>query len=159
MLSLKIICVGTLKESYFRDAVAEYSKRLSAFCKLSIIQLKEAKVPDSPSTKEIANALDDEAKNILAEMSPRAYKIAMCVEGKQLSSEKLAERIATISSEHSEICFVIGSSHGLSDKVKASCDMRLSFSELTFPHQLLRVILLEAVYRAFNINAGTKYHK
>lgn len=159
MLSLKIICVGTLKESYFRDAVAEYSKRLSAFCKLSIIQLKEAKVPDSPSTKEIANALDDEAKNILAEMSPRAYKIAMCVEGKQLSSEKLAERIATISCEHSEICFVIGSSHGLSDKVKASCDMRLSFSELTFPHQLLRVILLEAVYRAFNINAGTKYHK
>ena len=86
MLSLKIVCVGTLKESYFRDAVAEYSKRLSAFCKLSIIQLKEAKIPDSPSEKEIFNALDEEAKVILSEMSPRAYKIAMCVEGKQLSS-------------------------------------------------------------------------
>lgn len=159
MLSLKIICVGTLKESYFRDAVAEYSKRLAAFCKLSVIQLKETRVPDSPSEKEIHMALDDEAKSILAEMSPRAYKIAMCVEGKQLSSEKLAEKLAHIQSEHSEVCFVIGSSHGLSDKVKAACDMRLSFSELTFPHQLLRVILLEAVYRAFNINAGTKYHK
>ena len=159
MLSLKIICVGTLKESYFRDAVAEYSKRLSAFCKLSVVQLKEARVPDSPSEKEIAMALDDEAKSILAEMSPRAYKIAMCVEGKQLSSEKLAEKLASVQADHSEVCFVIGSSHGLSDKVKTACDMRLSFSELTFPHQLLRVILLEAVYRSFNINAGTKYHK
>lgn len=159
MLSLKIICVGTLKESYFRDAVAEYSKRLSAFCKLSVVQLKEARVPDSPSEKEIAMALDDEAKSILAEMSPRAYKIAMCVEGKQLSSEKLAEKLSSVQADHSEVCFVIGSSHGLPNKVKTACDMRLSFSELTFPHQLLRVILLEAVYRSFNINAGTKYHK
>ena len=159
MLSIKIICVGTLKESYVKDAVAEYSKRLSAFCKLSIVQLKEARIPDSPSEKEIDMALDEESKSILAEMSARAYKIAMCVEGKQLSSEKLAEKLASVSAEHSEVCFVIGSSHGLSDKVKAACDMKLSFSELTFPHQLLRVILLEAVYRAFNINAGTKYHK
>jgi 23S rRNA (pseudouridine1915-N3)-methyltransferase len=159
MLSVKIICVGTLKESYFRDAVAEYTKRLSAYCKLSVIQLKESKVPENPSEKEIVKALDEESVAILSEMSPRSYKIAMCVEGKQLSSEKLAERLEAVASERSEVCFVIGSSHGLSDKVKQSCDMRLSISELTFPYQLLRVILLEAVYRAFNIMAGTKYHK
>lgn len=159
MLSVKIITVGTLKESYWRDAVAEYSKRLSAYCKLTVVQLKEARLSDSPSEKEIESALDEEAKAILAEMSPRSYKVAMCVEGKQLSSERLAERIESISSERSEICFVIGSSHGLSEKVKLACDLRLSVSELTFPHQLLRVILLETVYRAFNIIAGTKYHK
>lgn len=159
MLSVKIISVGTLKESYLRDAAAEYSKRLCAYCKLSVVQLKESKLPDSPSDKEIATALDEEAKAILAELSPRSYKIAMCVEGKQLSSEALAKKLESISAERSEICLVIGSSHGLSDKVKSACDMKLSVSELTFPHQLLRIMLLEAIYRAFNINAGTKYHK
>lgn len=159
MLSVKIITVGTLKESYLKDAVAEYSKRLSAYCKLTVVQLKESRLSDSPSEKEIENALEEEARSILAEMSPRAYKIAMCVEGKQMSSEKLAQRLESVSSQTSEVCFVIGSSHGLADRVKSACDMRLSVSELTFPHQLLRVILLEAVYRAFNIIAGTKYHK
>ncbi|MBO5845204.1 MAG: 23S rRNA (pseudouridine(1915)-N(3))-methyltransferase RlmH, partial [Clostridia bacterium] len=110
MLSVKIITVGTLKESYWRDAVAEYSKRLSAYCKLTVVQLKEARMSDSPSEREIESALDEEAKAILAEMSSRSYKVAMCVEGKQLSSERLAERIESISSERSEICFVIGSS-------------------------------------------------
>ena len=159
MLCVKIISVGTLKEPYLRDAAAEYSKRLSSYCKLNMVQLKEVKLPDSPSQKEIAAALDDEAKMILSELSPRSYKIAMCVEGKQLSSEALAKKLDSISAEHSEICLVIGSSHGLSDKVKSACDMRLSVSELTFPHQLLRIMLLEAIYRAFNINARTKYHK
>ena len=159
MLSVKIITVGTLKESYLREAVAEYSKRLSAFCKLSVIQLKESKLPDSPSDKEIEAALDAEAKAILSEISPRSYKIAMCVEGKQMPSEKLAATLERISGQTSEVCFIIGSSFGLSDKVKSAADMRLSVSELTFPHQLLRVMLLESVYRAFTITAGTKYHK
>lgn len=159
MLSVKIISVGTLKESYLREAVEEYSKRLSSYCKLSVVQLKEARLPDSPSEREIEAALDTEAKAILSELSPRSYKIAMCVEGKQLSSEKLAEKLEGISNTHSEVCFVIGSSHGLSDKVKSVCDMRLSVSEMTFPHQLLRVMLLEGIYRAFNIISGTKYHK
>ena len=159
MLSVKIITVGTLKEGYLRDAVAEYSKRLSAFCKLSVIQLKEAKLSDDPSEKEIASALDAEAKMILAETSPRSYKIAMCVEGKQMPSKKLAERLERISSETSEVCFIVGSSFGLSDKVKSAADLKLSMSELTFPHQLLRVMLLESLYRAFTITAGTKYHK
>ena len=159
MLSVKIITVGTLKEAYLRDAVAEYSKRLSAFCKLSIVQLKESKLTDSPSDKEIAAALDSEAKSILAEVSPRSYKIAMCVEGKQMPSEKLAQTLERIAGEASEVCFMIGSSFGLSDKVKSAADMKLSVSELTFPHQLLRVMLLESIYRAFSITAGTKYHK
>ena len=159
MLSVKIITVGTLKESYLREAVAEYSKRLSAFCKLSVVQLRESKLPDSPSDKEISAALDSEAKTILSEISPRSYKIAMCVEGRQMPSEKLAATLERISGETSEVCFIIGSSFGLSDKVKSAADLRLSVSELTFPHQLLRVMLLESIYRAFTINAGTKYHK
>ncbi len=159
MLSVKIISVGSLKESYLREAVAEYSKRLSGFCKLSVIELKEARLPESPSEKEISAALSSEAQAILGAMSPRSYKIAMCVEGKQLSSEKLAERLEDISQRSSEVCFVIGSSFGLSEEVKSACDMRLSVSELTFPHQLLRVMLLETVYRAFNIISGTRYHK
>jgi 23S rRNA (pseudouridine1915-N3)-methyltransferase len=159
MLSVKIITVGTLKESYLREAVAEYSKRLSAFCKLSIIELKESKLSDSPSEKEITAALDNEAKAILAQISPRSYNIAMCVEGKQMPSEKLAATLERISTEASEVTLIIGSSFGLSDKVKTCADMRLSVSELTFPHQLLRVMLLESIYRAFTIIAGTKYHK
>ena len=159
MLSVKIISVGTLKESYLRDAVAEYSKRLSGFCKLSLVELKEARISESPSDREIEAALNAEAQAIISAMSPRSFKVAMCVEGKQMSSESLAKKIEDISQTHSEICFVIGSSFGLSKEVKSLCDMRLSISELTFPHQLLKVILLESVYRAFNIISGTKYHK
>ncbi len=159
MISVKVITVGTLKEGYLRDAVAEYSKRLSGYCKFTLVQLKEARIGDAPSQKEIAAALDEEAKAILAELSPRSYKIAMCVEGKQLSSEAFADKIENISLERSEICFVIGSSYGISDKIKDICDFKMSVSQMTFPHQLIRVILLESIYRAFNITAGTKYHK
>ena len=159
MLNVKIYVTGTLKEQYYKDAIAEYKKRLGAFCKFEIVEFKEYKLPDDPSQKQIEGALAAEGQKILSEISPKAYKIAMCVEGKQLSSERLASKIEDISNTHSEICFVIGSSHGLSEEVKSRCDMRLSVSEMTFPHQLLRVILLEGVYRAFNIIAGTRYHK
>ena len=159
MISVKIISTGTLKEDYLRAAVAEYAKRLSGYCKFSEVVLKEAKLPDSPSEREIAAALDAEAKNILAEISPRAFKIAMCVEGKQLSSEAFARKISDVSMQASEIVFIIGSSHGLSDKVKSVADMRLSVSEMTFPHQLMKVMLMESIYRSFNIISGTKYHK
>lgn len=159
MISVRIISTGSLKEEYLRGAVAEYAKRLSGYCKFSEVVLKESKLPDSPSEREIAAALDAEAKNILAEISPRAFKIAMCVEGKQLSSEAFARKISDVSMQASEIVFIIGSSHGLSDKVKSACDMRLSVSEMTFPHQLMKVMLMEGIYRAFNIIAGTKYHK
>ncbi len=159
MVGLKIITVGTLKEGYLRDAAAEYEKRLGGFCKFSSVTLKEEKLPDSPSEGEIRTALRKESERILAEMPKKAYRIAMCVEGKQLSSEELAAKLGDIGATHSEICIVIGSSHGLDDSVKNACDMRLSVSKLTFPHQLMRVILLEAVYRGFNILKGTRYHK
>ena len=159
MISIKFITVGNLKESYLREAAAEYEKRLGGFCRFESVCLKEEKLPDSPSFSDIDVALKRESAKILAELSPRAYKIAMCVEGKQMSSEELAKKIETVSNTTGEICFVIGSSHGLDETVKRACDMRLSVSMLTFPHQLMRVILLEAVYRALNINKGTKYHK
>ena len=118
MISVRIISTGSLKEEYLRGAVAEYAKRLSGYCKFSEVVLKESKLPDSPSEREIAAALDAEAKNILAEISPRAFKIAMCVEGKQLSSEAFARKISDVSMQASEIVFIIGSSHGLSPEVK-----------------------------------------
>ena len=159
MLKVKLITVGTLKEDYLRAAAAEYEKRLGAFCRFEHIQLKEERLSELPSQNEIKAALDKEAIRITEQISSSAFCVALCVEGKQLSSEELSERIEAISLEKSEICFVIGSSYGLSDSVKQRADMRLSVSKLTFPHQLMRVILLEAVYRAFNISRGTKYHK
>lgn len=159
MLKVKLITVGNLKEDYLRSAVAEYEKRLGAFCRFELIQLKEERLSDMPSKNEINAALEREAVKIIEQISSSSYCVALCVEGKQLSSEELAERIEAVSMEKSEICFVIGSSYGLADTVKQRADMRLSVSKLTFPHQLMRVILLEAVYRAFNIQRGTKYHK
>lgn len=159
MLNLKIITVGSLKESYLKDAVAEYSKRLSAFANTEIVELKEYKLPDTPSAGEIAKALDDEAERISKVIPQKAYKIALCVEGKQLSSEELAEKIESITQTSGTLCLIIGSSHGISEALKNICDYRFSVSKLTFPHQLMRVMLLEIIYRAMNIIKGTKYHK
>lgn len=159
MLNVKIIVVGSLKESYLREAAAEYIKRLSAFCSPEVVELREARLPDAPSAGEIAAALADEGKRILAACPARAIKVALCVEGRQLSSPELAEYIGAASARAGCLCFIIGGSYGLDDAVKRTCELRLSFSRLTFPHQLMRVILLEAVYRAFNIQRGTKYHK
>jgi 23S rRNA (pseudouridine1915-N3)-methyltransferase len=159
MLNVKFITLGTLKEGYLREAAAEYEKRLGGFCRFEMVQLKEERLSDQPSENEIKNALDKESAKIFAEIPSRAYVVAMCVEGKQCSSEELAEKLDEISARSSDICFIIGSSFGLADTVKQRADMRLSVSKLTFPHQLMRVILLEAVYRAFNIQKGTKYHK
>ena len=159
MLNVKFITLGTLKESYLREAAAEYEKRLSGFCRFDSVQLKEERLPDDPSESEIRSALEREAQKILALVPPRAYVVAMCVEGKQISSPEFAEKLEEISSRTSDVCFIIGSSFGLCESVKQRADMRLSISKLTFPHQLMRVVLLEAVYRAFNIQKGTKYHK
>ena len=159
MLNVKFITLGTLKEAYLRDAAAEYEKRLGGFCRFESIQLKEERLSDDPSDNEIKSALDKEGDKILSLIPARAYVVAMCVEGKQLSSPELADKLDEISARTSDICFIIGSSFGLSDTVKQRADLKLSVSKLTFPHQLMRVILLEAVYRAFNIQKGTKYHK
>lgn len=159
MLNLHFIVIGSLKESYLRDACSEYMKRLSGFCRPEIIELKETRVPDDPSEKEIATALREEGDKLLQLLPTRAYKIALCVEGKQFSSEELSEVLEKAALQAGDFYFVIGSSHGLDERVKAACDLRLSVSRLTFPHQLMRVLLLEAVYRALNIQRGTRYHK
>ena len=161
MINVKLICTGSLKESYLREAYAEYAKRLGGLCRFETVELKEHKLGDEPSGSEITAALDDEGKKILALLAaaPRAYKIALCVEGKQYSSEELARQLEDATQTHSEIFLIIGSSYGLAKSVKDACNLRLSVSKMTFPHQLMRVILLEAVYRAFNITKGTKYHK
>ena len=155
MIQVTVITVGNLKEAYWRDAMAEYEKRLSAFCKPEIVQLKETKLPDNPSDGEIKTALADEGKRILAAIPPRSYKIAMCVEGTQFSSEALAAKLESVLANTGSLCLIIGSSFGLSDEVKKACDLRLSGSKLTFPHQMM----LEMLYRCFGILKGTKYHK
>lgn len=159
MIQVTLITVGNLKESYWRDAVSEYEKRLSAFCQPKLVQLKEARLSDNPSEGEIRAALAAEGKEILAAIPPRAFCVTLCVEGKQFSSEALAKKLEDAMQESSHLCFIIGSSHGLSPEVKAACRLRLSVSELTFPHQMMRVLLLEVLYRSFSILKGTKYHK
>ena len=159
MLSVKLITLGTLKEDYWREAAAEYEKRLGGFCKIEIVQLKEERVADNPSEGEIRRALEQEAGKILEQIPKKAFPIALCVEGKQLTSEELADKLGEIAESHGEVCLIIGSSHGLADSVKNACRFRLSVSKLTFPHQLMRVLLLETVYRSLNILKGTKYHK
>ena len=159
MLNVKIYVTGTLKEQYYKDAIAEYKKRLNAYCKLEIIEYKEFKLPDDPSQKQIEQALIVEGQRILSDISPRAYKIAMCVEGKQLSSEEFAERLDSIAYTHGEVAIIIGSSFGLSDDVKRACDFRMSVSKMTLTHQMLRVWLVEILYRCLSISHGGKYHK
>jgi 23S rRNA (pseudouridine1915-N3)-methyltransferase len=161
MISVNVIAVGRLKEAYLREAGNEYAKRLQAFCRLNIIELNESRLPDNPSQKEIEAALSNEAKamqNLLT--GNNAYNIAMCIEGKQLSSEKLSQKIEQISvSGKSTVNFIIGSSFGIAEQVKQLADFKLSMSEMTFPHQLARIMLLEQIYRAFQISSGGKYHK
>ena len=161
MIRINLITVGKLKEQYWRDASAEYSKRLKAFCQLDIVELAESRLSDSPSEKEIASALAAEAKAMSAYTDKKgAFNIAMCIEGRQLSSEKLAERISLCGTNgYSTINFIIGSSFGISEEVKKKADLKLSMSEMTFPHQLARIMLLEQIYRGFQILNHTKYHK
>ena len=160
MLRVNIICIGKLKEKYLKDAVSEYSKRLQAFCKFSEIELDEEKTNSDPNAAIISSILDAEGKRILSKIDRSDLVIAMCIEEKQLSSEKLARYISDCTvNGTSTIDVVIGGSWGLSDEVKRRADMRLSMSEMTFPHQLARVMVCEQIYRAFSIIAGTKYHK
>lgn len=160
MLGVTVIALGKLKEKYLKDAVEEYKKRLSAAVKLNIIELSPAPLPQSPSKKEIENALAAEASSIKAKVPSGAYKITLCIEGKMLSSEGMAEIFESMPlSGKSEIVFIIGSSFGLDESIKKESDLRLSMSAMTFPHQLARVMLLEQIYRATQINSGGKYHK
>ena len=160
MMRVRILCVGKLKERYLSDACAEYLKRLTAFCKPEIMELPESRMPENPSEAEIAACLRREGEEILAKIPQGAMVIPLCIEGKQLSSEELAKELAGAGIRGiSCVCLVIGGSWGLSEAVKSAGKLRLSMSRMTFPHQLARVMLLEQVYRAFSISAGSKYHK
>lgn len=159
MMNVNIIAMGKLKESYFREACAEYQKRLSAFAKVSVKEPPPEDLPQSPSEAQIEKALEKEAA-LIREQAKSGFKIAMCIEGKTLSSEQLAKKISDLgTSGISTVNFIVGSSFGLSESLKQECDLRLSMSPMTFPHSLARVMLFEQIYRAFSIINNSKYHK
>lgn len=160
MLYVKLICVGKLREPYYIEAFREYQKRLGAYCRFECAELAEQRLPENPSEKEIGAALEKEAGEILRAVPADGYLCALCVEGKQIPSEGMARLIAEReSSGKPKLCFVIGGSYGLSPAVKQRADFRLSFSPMTFPHHLARVMLAEQIYRGFKINEGSRYHK
>ncbi len=160
MLTVNILCVGNLKEAYWRDACAEYAKRLGGFCKFTVTEIGESRLPKSYADADIAKVIDTEGARLLEKIPSGSFVAAMCIEGKEISSPQLAETIRQLAiGGKSRIDFVIGGSYGLSEAVKKRADMRLSMSPMTFPHQLARVMLCEQIYRAFCINADTKYHK
>ena len=160
MQKVTIICTGKLKEKFYLDAAAESAKRLSRFCTLTILELPEERLPESPSPAQIEAALAREADAVRAKLPAGCLLIAMCVEGQERSSEALARYLAEAAARGAgHIVFLIGSSYGMHPSLKQQADLRLSMSPMTFPHHLLRVMLLEQIYRAYQINAGSKYHK
>lgn len=157
-MTINLIAVGKLKEDYLRSACAEYIKRLSRYCTFELHELDECRLGDSPSEKEILSALKKEGEQI--KRFAKGFVIPLCIEGKQLTSPELSSKISDAAvSGHSTITFIIGSSFGLDGGIKAIGDLRLSMSPMTFPHQLARVMLLEQIYRSFQIAGGGKYHK
>lgn len=160
MLNITIMTVGKIKEKYFREAIEEYKKRLSRYCKLNIIEVKDEPTPDNPSDREKEAVLEKEGARIGEKLPKNAYVVALCIEGKMQTSEELADFLQKTATEgYSDIVFIIGGSMGLWEEIKKRADLRISFSKMTFPHQLMRVILLEQIYRGFNISEGGKYHK
>ena len=159
-MRINIVCVGKIKEKYLKLGIDEFKKRLSKYCKLEIIELEDEKAPENLSDKEMLMIKEKEGKKILSKIKDNSYVIALAIDGKNLSSEELAETINKLGVRGiSNIPFVIGGSLGLSDEVLSRADYKLSFSKMTFPHQLMRLILLEQVYRAYRINNGEPYHK
>ena len=159
MMKITLITLGKLKEKYLVEACKEYSKRLSAYCNLQILEVEPVRLGDNPSDSEIEKALDSEAEVILKKIPKGDAIVPLCVEGKGMTSPQLAKKMLEFCNVGKGITFIIGSSYGLSNRVKAAGDIRLSLSEMTFPHQLFRVMLLEQIYRAFKINEGSAYHK
>ena len=159
-MRISVICVGKIKEAFYRDAIAEYRKRLSRYATMEIVELIDEKTIDGASASEERKVIDTEGERILKVLSDEAFKIALCIDGKKLDSVAFSEKIEAIKvSGYSHIQFIIGGSLGLSKAVVSKADYKLSFSDMTFPHQLMRVILYEAVYRCYQIDKGTRYHK
>ncbi len=159
MKEITIIAVGDIKENWYREAVGEYLKRISAYAKVNVRELKEERLPeDKPNEAEIQKALQKEGAAIITSLPKRAYAISLCIEGEKYTSERFAELLSSAPTEK-HLTFIIGSSHGLSDEVKAKSDLKLSLSDMTFPHRLARVMLCEQLYRGFSILNNGKYHK
>ena len=159
MLTINIICVGKLKEKYLKEAVEEYSKRLSKYCKLNIIELPDEKIPDKINDAIIEEIKKKECSNIIRHISKDTYKICLDLRGKELTSEQFSENITTLSLMTSSITYIIGGSMGVTQELINICDKSISFSKMTFPHQLIRVFLLEQIFRGFKIANGETYHK
>ena len=160
MYDVTLITVGKLKEKFYLSAAAEYEKRLSAYCRFRVLELPETRLPDNPSAAEISAGLEKEASLILSNIPKNAWFCVLTPEGKELSSEGLAQKIADLKTNgKSSLCYLIGSSFGIAPTVKEKADFKLSMSPMTFPHHLARVMVLEQLYRAETIQAGSKYHK
>jgi 23S rRNA (pseudouridine1915-N3)-methyltransferase len=160
MFEITLICMGKLKEKFYLSAAAEYEKRLKGYCNFHLIELPEYRLPEDPSPAEIAAGLEKEADTILAKIPKGSWFCTLTPEGKLLSSEALAEKLKDVKlSGKSSACFLIGSSFGIAPRIKQIADMKLSMSPMTFPHHLARVMVLEQIYRAEAIQAGSKYHK
>ena len=159
-MKITILCVGKVKEKFYRDAIDEFCKRLSRYCKLDVIEVSDEKTEEQASENEIRVVKIKEGERLLKNIKDDAYVIALCIDGKQLDSEELSQKIEKLGvSGVSHICFVIGGSLGLADEVIRRADYKLSFSKMTFPHQLMRVILLEQIYRSYRIMNHEPYHK
>ena len=160
MLNVKFICVGKMRERFYLDAFEEYRKRLGAYCRLELLEPQEQRLPERPSPAEIAEGLRREAAAVREKLPKGAWFCVLTPEGKKLSSEGFAAALAEVkNSGRSAACFLLGSSFGIAPEIKALADLRLSFSDMTFPHHLARVMLLEQLYRAESIQAGSRYHK
>lgn len=159
-MNIKIVCVGKLKEKYFKDAIAEYAKRLDRFCKLKIVQVADEKAPESLSQAQDEQVKEIEGKRILSKIKDKEYVFVTAIKGKERTSEEFAKEMANLTTYgHSDITFVIGGSLGTSPEVNKRADDLMSFGKFTMPHQLMRVVLIEQIYRTFMINSGSPYHK
>lgn len=159
MLSIQVICIGKLKESYLKSAVDEYSKRLSRYCKLDILELPDEKIPDKLNLNLSNDIKSKECENISRHIKKDSFVIALDLNGKQFSSEDFSYEIEKISMSSSSLTFIIGGSLGLTDSLLNCCNLKVCFSKMTFPHQLIRVFLLEQIFRSFKISNGETYHR
>ena len=159
MLTINVICIGKVKEKFFRDAIDEYSKRLSKYCKLNILELPDEKIPDKTNLNIENEIKTKECNNIINHIKKDSYVICLDLKGKELSSEEVSKNIENISMQSSQITFIIGGSLGLTEKLLNLSNQKICFSKMTFPHQLIRVFLLEQIFRAFKISNGETYHR
>lgn len=159
MLTINVLCIGKIKENFFKDSINEYSKRLSKYCKLNILELPDEKIPDKTNSSIENEIKSKECDNIINHLKKDSYIICLDLKGKEFSSEEFSRNIENISMQASQITFIIGGSLGLTEKILNLSNQKICFSKMTFPHQLIRIFLLEQIYRAFKISNGETYHK